>query len=198
MIGFRERAAGTLLAAVAALHPAALAAERALYTVAPGASRATFYAHATGHDFSGTTTDARGHARFEPGALAGSVDGEVRVGVAWIDTGIARRNAEMRRLLEAEKHPDIVFVLEKIVAEGEAEGPLPAKCALHGSLRVRGVKHPLAVPVAVEPADGAFVVRGEFPLDIRELGIDPPRAMLFIRMQPLVRVELELRFQIAP
>lgn len=166
-----------------------------LYTVAPGTSRATFYAHATGHDFSGTTADVRGHVRFDPRDPSTRVSGEVRVGASWIDTGIGKRNRDMLRLLEVEAHPDIVFRLEKIAPEGGGDGLLPPKAALHGELEVRGVRRPLVVPVSVEPAEGAFVVRGEFPADVRDFGIEPPRAMLIIRMQPLVRVELEARFQ---
>lgn len=187
-----------LLAAAAALFaaPPAASSERALYTVAPGSSRAMFYAHATGHDFSGTTTDLRGHVRLDPAEPGAAASGEVRVGAASMDTGIGKRNRDMLRLLETDRHPDIVFRLERLEPAGGEKGSLPPKATLHGTLEVRGVSKPLSVPGSVEPAEGAFVVRGEFPVDIRDFGIEPPRAMLVIRMQPMVRVEFEARFQI--
>jgi len=177
-----------------------LAAEKDLYTVAPATSKVTFYAHATGHDFEGTTGDVRGHIRFDVADLSGTASGEVRVMASTLDTGIDRRNQNMRDLLEAVKHPDIVFTLEKATVEavtGAAQkaGMLPPKITLIGTLEVRGVRKPLTIPVELEPAEGAVVVRGSFPVDMRDFGIEPPRAAFVIRTQPEVRVEFETRFQ---
>jgi polyisoprenoid-binding protein YceI len=175
-------------------------AEAELYTVAPGTSKATFYAHATGHDFEGTTGDVRGHIRFEQANLAGNASGEVRVMASTLDTGIDRRNQNMWDLLEAVKHPDIVFTLEKVSVEagtGAAQkaGMLPPKITLIGRLEVRGVQKPLTIPVDLEPVEGAVVVRGSFPVDMRDFGIEPPRAAFVIRTQPGVRVDFETRFR---
>jgi len=210
----------TILSLLAAVP--CLAAERDLYTVAPGTSKVTFYAHATGHDFQGTTGDVRGHIRVESANLAGTASGEVRVMASTLDTGIDRRNQNMGDLLEAVKHPDIVFTLEKVTVEagtgaqpapavggtaagqagagsrgstGQMPGPFPQRAMLHGTLEIRGVQKPLTIPVELEPAEGAVVVRGSFPVDMRDFGIEPPRAALIIRTQPGVRVEFETRFK---
>ena len=188
--------AGTVAPASAEQAPPAVGAadERLVYTIVPGSSRATFYAHATGHDFSGTTTDVRGHARFGSQGPVTDLSGEVRVGAADLDTGIGKRNEEMRRLLETEAHPDLVLRVRSLTMGNPAGAP-PAAAKLDVELEVRGVRKPLRVPISLEAAQDAYVARGEFPLDIRDFGIDPPRAMLFIRMDPAVRVEFEARFQ---
>lgn len=176
-----------------------LAQEKDLYTVAPGSSRVTFYAHATGHDFQGATQDVRGHIRFDPADLAGTVSGEVRVQASRLDTGIDRRNQNMWDLLEADKHRDIVFTLERISVEAEKAahntGTFPRRATLDGTLEVRGVQKAVTIPVELEPADGAVVVRGSFPVDMRDFGIEPPRVAFIMRTRPAVRVEFETRFK---
>jgi polyisoprenoid-binding protein YceI len=192
--------------ALCALFAKPLLAEAELYTVPAGGSKVTFYAHATGHDFEGTTQDVRGYIRFDVADLSGTASGEVRVMASTLDTGIDRRNQNMWDLLEAVKHRDIVFTLEKVAVDagtgagsrgpaGQKPGLLPPKLTLIGTLEVRGVQKPLTTPVELEPAEGAVVVRGSFPVDMRDFGIEPPRVAFIMRTQPEVRVEFETRFK---
>lgn len=191
-----------LLAILIALPACSVgAAQEVIYTVARGAGRATFAAHATGHDFTGTTTDLRGHVRFDPAGIERRAVGNVRIQASTLDTGIGKRNRDMWEILQTEEHPDIVFDLEGArpaqgagAAGAQGKG-LPARVTLEGQLEARGIRRPLKIEAEIESGDDSIVVRGAFPLDVRDFDIEPPRAMLVIRMDPILQVDFEVRFK---
>jgi polyisoprenoid-binding protein YceI len=178
----------------------------AVYTVAPGAGRATFAAHATGHDFTGTTTDLRGHVRFDPAGIERRAVGNVRIQASTLDTRSEKRNRDMWEILMTDDHPDIVFELEgaqPAPGAGASAGPptagrLPGRATLSGQLEARGIRRPLKIEAEIESGDGWIVVRGGFPLDVRDFDIEPPRALWVIRMDPVIQVDFEVRFQPIP
>ena len=90
-------------------------------------------------------------------------------------TGIARRDADLRkpRFLDIDRHPTMSWSADRF-RPGE-DGQWTAE----GELQVRGVRVPLAVTGAAEPAgDGAVRVRATAVLDRMAVGISVPRLMI--------------------
>jgi polyisoprenoid-binding protein YceI len=196
-----------LLTLIAALLANAVAfGGEAVYTVVRGSGRATFAAHATGHDFTGTTTDLRGHVRFDSNGIERRAIGNVRIQATALDTGVERRNRDMWEILKTEEHPDIVFDLEAAQsaqgagapAGSAAAGRLPARVTLSGQLEARGIRRPVKIEAELESGDDWIIVRGGFPVDVRDFDIEPPRAMLVIRMDPVIQIDFEVRFHPIP
>jgi polyisoprenoid-binding protein YceI len=76
-------------------------------------------------------------------------------------------------MLEAEKHPQLVFRSTKVARTGERSYDLD------GLLTVRGIEKPAKVAVTVEERDGAIgAVIGRSVVLIKDYGLKPPKAAL--------------------
>ena len=94
-----------------------------------------------------------------------------------LDTGIARRNADLRkpRLLDIDRHPVMAW---KAARFSRADG---GAWVAHGQLQVRGVSVPLALTGTAEPAtdDGEWLrVRARGVVDRAAVGIQAPAFLI--------------------
>jgi polyisoprenoid-binding protein YceI len=95
-------------------------------------------------------------------------------------------DAELRRLVDAARHPTIEGVLTT------SREHAPGAYQLGGEVTFKGVSVAVAGDVALEPGDGGgAVLRGEADFDIRDFGLEPPRVLL-LRVEPVVSVTIEL------
>ncbi len=113
--------------------------------------------------------------------------------LAGLDTGIARRDADLRRprFLDTDRHPTMTWSASRLVP-----GP-DGNWTAEGVLRVRGTTAPLVVTgrvVAVDPGGAEVRVRATAELDRTAVGIRAP-AVLVGR---LVGIEVDARLVPAP
>lgn len=95
-------------------------------------------------------------------------------------------DAELRRLVDAARHPSIDGVLTTVQERA------PGAYRLGGEVTFKGITVAVAGDVALEPAEGGgAVLRGEAYFDIRDFGLEPPRVLL-LRVEPVVSVAIEL------
>ncbi len=150
-----------------------------------------------------TVSDSRTQVRFRVRNLGLSVQGSValRCGelevdaggapvraraefdLASLDTGITRRDADLRRarFLSVDRQPVMVWTCDRFTP-----GPDGSWLAA-GRLSVRGAASPLEVAGVAEPADGGIVVRAAATLDRLAVGIRAPRVVV----GRVVRIEID-------
>jgi polyisoprenoid-binding protein YceI len=91
-----------------------------------------------------------------------------------LDTGITRRDADLRRarFLSVDRQPVMVWTCDRFTRDAGG-------CWLAaGTLQVRGTATPLEVAGVAEPADGGTVVRAAAVLDRLAVGIRAPRVVV--------------------
>lgn len=172
---------------IAALLAAPAPAGRT-FALDPAASRIAFHVTHKLHEVDGVAHDVEARAVLGDD---GRVLAMVRLPVAKLDTGDANRDANLRAVMEAEKHP---FVTVKAVASTvmPAAHGRAIPMDLTGELDVHGVKTPLAVPVQVELRDdGSARVRGGFPVSLDAHHVERP-ALLFVKIDDACRIDFDL------
>jgi polyisoprenoid-binding protein YceI len=112
-----------------------------------------------------------------PESLHGTgVSARVVIQAESIETGNFLRDAVMRSsALEVEKHPEIVFHVDGVIAEGKnpAQGDV-MKLTLKGRLDLHGVVKEKTFLVTVKRGKEGFSVSGTFPISLSEHEIPDP------------------------
>ena len=113
----------------------------------------------------------------------------VRVPVRSFVSGDANRDAHMRETLEEDKYGYVVFKAATSLHWPVAQSS--TKLDLAGQLDFHGQKHPLTAPVEVQPAKGAWTVRGAFDVSFDAFGVNRP-SLLFVKIDDRCKIELDL------
>lgn len=168
-------------------------------SAAAGSIRGTcdvlFLASSTLHDFSGT-------ARSRPFAAPIVMDGEgkavlpaveVEFPVAEMRTGNDSRDGKMREMFQVDRHPVIRAVARDIDADSLRERMRKergGKVPLAVSLAIRGVERKIQATAGNWKEEGVgFTFDVEFPVSLREFGLDPPSVLGIIRVGDRVDVK---------
>jgi len=164
-----------------------LRAER--YVVDPAASEVGFHGSSDLHDFTGRSKRVSGEMLVDLEALGTLAGGAFRVQAKSLDTDNSSRDKKMRKTLDVDRYPEIVFEL------GRASGALPpegGKVSVDGAFVIHGVRRERSFQLDVRPRDdGALRVRGKTRFEMTDHGIEPP-SVLFIDVAEEVEVYVDL------
>lgn len=148
-----------------------------IYRVDPENSKVSFDGTSTMHDFHGTAAVLDGGLKIDSTESAGFVE----VSVASMNTKNPRRDRNMRKeVMDADDHPTIRFELRRFWQD-DAGGHAEGIWIMHG------VKRDITIPVTFTSER----VTTDFPLDIRQWNIKPPKVM-FVTVDPTVQVHVDL------
>jgi polyisoprenoid-binding protein YceI len=188
------RTAGALTLAIALVATGGPAgADTRTWSPAPEASLVAFDARFTLGDFSGEAHSVQGELTLDAVDLRKPVAGTLRVPVAALRTGVAGRDADLRRLLEADRHPELSYRVEGVEASfPQIADKTDVLLTIKGVLTVRGQARPVSFLGRVRARDGRLWVRGESQVKMSDFGVTPPRRLLLFR----VRDEILLRFDL--
>ena len=197
----RLSAALTTLLLLGALLPGAAApllAEELILTLDPEDSTVGFTLGATLHTVEGSFRLEEGELTFDP--ETGEVSGRVVVDATSGETGNNKRDRDMhRKVLESEQYPDFVFLPSRL--EGAFDPAGASELTLHGTVRIHGGEHEVAVPatVAVHAEEGGerrLEATGTFEVPYVEWGLkDPSRFLLRVAKSVEVTVHAEGRIE---
>ena len=188
--------------AAAVIATTAFAEEKAALVPAPSARNAiTLNGKSTLHPFHATSSafelTASVGATSEnalQAALSGGLTGvEVKVPVKTLKSGDKGLDENMHKTLEAAKHPNIVFKLEKAEAAG------PGKLKAKGKLTIAGNTRDVELLANAAIANGKLTLSGGVDLLMTSFGIKPP-SMFFgtVNTEDKVNVTFELTLQAGP
>lgn len=191
----RSRPAVALLCAVLLGAGAAAAdAEPWVLTLDPDATEIRFRVGATLHTVRGRFELIEGAIRFDP--ETGDASGRIRVDATSGDTGIDRRDRNMRRdVLASQAHPEMVLDLTGIEVQKRSSDALAG--VARGRLQLRGEAHELGLEFAGRRRDGRAVVEASFRVPYVAWGLPDPSTFL-LRVEPVVHVEVTAEAALRP
>lgn len=131
--------------------------------------------------------------RLRAGRPEGHLDLAAAAPSGWLSLRVERlrganpfEDAELRRLVDARHHPTIEGRLSTVEAAGRGA------YRLGGEVTFRGATVAAAGDVSLEElGDGSALLHGRADFDLRDFGMQPPRALL-LRVEPVVTVTIEL------
>jgi polyisoprenoid-binding protein YceI len=192
MLALMNRA--LLCAALAgAVQPPSLAAQLdgAIPSMRVASGRLSFDGHASVGDFTGATTTVTGE--MTGGESLAAVRGWVESPVKTLDTGDGKRDKDLNKSMESNKHPAMRFELAGVTPEGAAADT--AAVHLQGKLTLHGVTRDVTLPGRVWKEGAALRLRSDFPLDLGDYEIGGLTKMLgMLRMQEGIEVHVDLTF----
>jgi len=179
-------AAGAILPATAR---AQLSGPIASMTLASGTL--SFDGHATVGDFTGTTKTVTGE--MTGGDDLGAVRGWVESPVKTLDSDNKKRDKDLNKSMESDKHPAMRFELTGATPEG-SKGDTAA-VTLAGKLTLHGVTREVTMPGKVWKEGSGLRVRTDFPVDLGDYKIGGLTKMLgVLRMEEAIEVHVDLAF----
>jgi polyisoprenoid-binding protein YceI len=173
----------------------ATTAHSAEYVVKAGdPNQVVFTSKATAETFQGKTTQLSGRIVVDPAAVGDSILVHLEVDLASLDTGIGKRNKDMREdYLETDKYPKAVFegasVLNPKGAALEAGRAIAFEC--EGDFTIHGVTRRMRVTVDVTPRDArTLAFKTSFKVTLAEHKIVRPK-FLFMKLGDVQEVAVE-------
>jgi polyisoprenoid-binding protein YceI len=180
-------------AIIAAARPQALAGqlEGPIPSMQVAEGSLSFDGHATVGDFTGTTTTVRGE--MTGGERIELVRGWVEAPVKSLDTGNGKRDRDLNKSMESDRHPTMRFELTGVTPGTVAADRATAQ--LQGKLTLHGVTRDVVLPARLLLEGARLRVRSEFPLDLGDYEIGGLSKMLgVLRMEEGIEVRVDLLF----
>jgi len=117
---------------------------------------------------------------------------EVKISVAGLKSGESGLDKNMRKSMDAEKFPEVLYKLVKYeLAKPTAAGTVVAKTT--GELTIAGQTKTVAIDVEFILGAGAPEVKGSYTLNMSDFGIKPPSLMLgAIKVRDPVTIRFDL------
>ncbi len=159
-------------------------------------SRVQFESHAPLESFTGKTTAVSGVIECDPAALGDSITVVVEVDMASLDTGIGKRNADMRENhLETDRHPTATFRGASLLGEPPSSlaAGQPTDVRMAGTLTLHGVSRRIEVLVTLTLAADASTLRAvtAFPVRLDDYSISRPK-FLFLKLGEVQDASLDV------
>ena len=177
-----------VLAVLAAAGSGAEAPEPLRYRFDPARSVLRWELPATLHTVRGVAPRFEGFVQADPQPGGGfDVEARITVNAASMNTGNAKRDRTMReKVLETERHPEIVFELERFT------GPVSRMrtgenftARIEGKLTIHGHTEPVLLPVDIHVFEDHAIVTGSFPVHWKKYGLADPSFGLVKVKEPL-------------
>jgi polyisoprenoid-binding protein YceI len=151
----------------------------------------SFDGHATAGDFTGTTDSVSGE--LTGGVSLSAVRGWVEAPVRTLVTGNGRRDKDLNKSLESDRHPTMRFDLSETRPEWERGDS--ARVVLVGTLTIHGVTLPRELPATIHFDGHRMLVKTEFPLNLKDHRIGGLSKFLgVLKMHPDIEVRVDLEF----
>ena len=160
------------------------------YRVDGQRSRIVVRARSSIHDSHTTWDSMEGSFELDPNALECGVSGSFRVDMMSYDAGDWLKNRKLKKDFDLARYPTASFEVNQLRdIERAPDGRFSATA--EGIVQWRG--NQVAVTVAGQGTVTPIRVeaRGSFELDVRKLGIEPPRFLVF-KVENVVTVEISL------
>lgn len=167
------------LALLLLLLPGAAAAQR-FYTEA---GTVTFTSRVPLHTFTGTSDRLVGLVDLDSSTVDFYVD------LATLDTGIGKRDRDMRETLEVEAYPFAEF-FGRLASPFDAADPAAQPVRVRGDFTLHGVTRPIEVEGTLQREDDGLRVRAAWTLRLDDYAIEPP-SLLIVKVDEVQAIEID-------
>ncbi|MEL7834642.1 YceI family protein [Fodinibius sp. Rm-B-1B1-1] len=134
------------------------------------------------HSFTGESDHLVGKITFSDSIVDFYVD------VNTLKTGINKRDNDMLRTLEAEKHPFAEFY-GKINSEIDLENTDPQDVTVEGEFTVHGVSNKTSITGTLKKTPNGLKINASWTLNMEDYNIEPP-GILFYRVSEMIDVSI--------
>ena len=158
------------------------------FTVGSG-SKVVVSARSSIHDTRTLWDSVEGTIELDPDDPAADARAELRVDMRRHDAGDFLRNRKVKKDLEVDRYPEARFVLDRldeVIRDGER-----FRARARGVIEWHGKKVAVEAQGEAEIGGGALRATGRFDLDVRDLGVQPPRFFVF-KVEDVVTVEVTI------
>lgn len=135
------------------------------------------------HTFTGTSDHLVGLIDLSDSTVDFYIDLET------FDTGISKRDKDMRRTLETDEYPFAEF-FGKLVSDFDPTSTEPQKVTVRGEFSVHGVTRDIEVNGTLQKTDEGLKLNAAWTLNIEDYDIEPP-GILFYRVDEDQDIEIE-------
>ncbi len=157
--------------------------------------RVEFTSTVVGYSFSGTNNDIDGFLYWEGDELF-ERDGQVyfEVDLRTLDTGIAKRDRDMRDVLDARQWPRATYAGEVLEVVEDTSG-VGHMVRTQGPFTLKGVEQEMEIVGWVRPEGDQLSVESEFTVRLSDHEIEAPGLVAFVRVSDkvVVRVQMHMR-----
>jgi polyisoprenoid-binding protein YceI len=161
----------------------------------PSRSVAAFDAKHKLGDFSGRAEGVTGEFQADTTDLRAGITGVTRVRVAALRTGNESRDRDMRKLLEADRFPEIRFTIGGVDPSFNSVTPsADTLLTVKGGLSLHGLERPVTFLARVRLRDDRIWVRGEARIRLTEFGMTPP-SRLFFKVEDQITISFDLTLE---
>lgn len=139
------------------------------------------------HTFTGRSDHLTGMINLEENVVDFYLD------LSTLETGLRRRDRDMRRTLEVEQYPFAEFtgqLMERFDPNRSESQPVTAV----GEFSIHGVTQSVEIPGILTPTEDGVQMQAGWTLRLEEYGIEPP-GLLFYRVQQEQEVEIRATLQ---
>jgi polyisoprenoid-binding protein YceI len=171
----------------------AQAAGPRVFNLDPAQSTIKFTLDTTLHTVEGTFKLKSGQISFDP--ATGKASGQITADATSADTGNKSRDKKMHQeILESQKYPEIVFVVQQIKGAVDPQGA--SQVDLSGVFRIHGQDHESTVPLSVQrQPSGTIQCGAKISVPYIKWGLKNPSSFL-LRANDTVEVEIHVTGQL--
>ena len=144
---------------------------------------ASFTSSVPFHSFTGTSDHLTGRISLADSTVDFFVDLET------LDTGIGKRDKDMRETLETDEYPFAEF-FGKLVTPFKSDSEGAQAVRAEGTFTVHGVTREIAVDGTLQYADGALRLVAHWELNLKDYDIEPPR-LLIVKVDEIQKIRIE-------
>jgi polyisoprenoid-binding protein YceI len=167
----------------------------ARYQVDPAGTRVISHARSSIHDTHTVWNEVSGVVLADADSI-GDATAELSVNMAALDAGDFLKNRKLKKDLDVARHPRATFRLTGLEdVSRKDDGSFEATA--RGVLSWRGKDVNVTAAGTGSLSDASLDATARFELDVTDLGIAPPRFLMF-KVEKVVSVEVTLRATTAP
>lgn len=156
----------------------------------------TFTSEVVTFNFEGTTQKVDGYLYWEgPGLFEGKPQLFFQVEVNGFDTGIGKRDSDMRDVLETKSFPYASYkasILSHTAVEDSSGNLIGHRVQTRGSLSLHGVERTVDIPGLVVLADSSATVSARFDLRLADYDIEAPSLAAFVKVSERIDIDVDL------
>ena len=146
--------------------------------------------------FEGTTDKVDGYIYWEgPGLFEGKPQVFFQVEVNGFDTGVGKRDHDLRDVLATKKHPFTSYkgIITSHVAITDSQGVVTGhRVATRGTLALHGVERSVEIPGLIRLADSSATLHAEFSLQLADHDIEAPSLVAFVKVSEQIDIAVDL------
>lgn len=143
---------------------------------------ATFYSEVPLHTFNGSSDYLTGKINLDNGIIDFYLD------LTTLETGIAKRDRDMRETLETDKYPFAEFYGELVTPFNPDSSA--QEVTVKGSFKIHGVKKDTSYTGTLEMTPQGLKLSAKWVLELEDYNIEPP-SLLFVKVDQEQRIEIE-------